>query len=197
MILVTIGTNERPFDRLVRAAAELQVDEPLVVQHGSSQVSHGIGEWVAFMPFDALAQRAIEARVVVCHAGVGSIMLARRCGHMPIVVPRRRHLGEAVDDHQLVLARRLSSAGLVTLVEDTDALPEAVGRTPSARALAVGDALTGADALSAEVRSVLADLGVARAGGGREGRPSWPSTCARRPSPRSRSANGPREGRAP
>lgn len=162
MILVTIGTNEQPFDRLVRAAANLDVDEPMLVQHGSSQVPHGPGEWVDFLPFDELAARASEARVVVCHAGVGSIMLARRYGHRPVVVPRRRHLGEAVDDHQVVLARRLSSAGLVTLVEDADALAEAVQSAPGFGSLTAAPMLSGADALGADVRSVLADLGVAR-----------------------------------
>ena len=105
MILVTIGTNEQPFDRLIRAATTLGGDEPLLVQHGSSRVPHGRGEWVDFLSFDELADRARQARVVVCHAGVGSIMLARRCGHRPVVVPRRHQLGEAVDDHQLFLAR--------------------------------------------------------------------------------------------
>lgn len=162
MILVTTGTNEQPFDRLVRAAAELDVDEPLLVQYGSSQVAHGGGEWIDFMPFDELAARAEQASAVVCHAGVGSIMLAHRCGHRPIVVPRRHHLGEAVDDHQLVLARRLSSSGLVTLVEDTGELAAAI-RAPHAEIAgsAVGNGLRGVDGLASEVRSVLAGLGCA------------------------------------
>jgi UDP-N-acetylglucosamine transferase subunit ALG13 len=126
MILVTIGTNEQPFDRLVRAAAALDVPEPLVVQHGSSRVPHGRGEWVDFVSFEELSSRMRQARVVVCHAGVGSIMLARRCGKHPIVVPRRLHLGEAVDDHQLPIARRLHANGVVTLVEDVDRLTEAI-----------------------------------------------------------------------
>ena len=64
--------------------------------------------------------------MVVCHAGVGSIMLARRCGKRPIVVPRRLHLGEAVDDHQLPIARRLHASGVVTLLEDVDLLGETI-----------------------------------------------------------------------
>ena len=116
MILVTIGTNEQPFDRLVRSAAALDVAEPLVVQHGSSRVPHGRGEWVDFVSFEELSSRMEQARVVVCHAGVGSIMLARRCGKHPIVVPRRLHLGEAVDDHQFPIARRLHANGVVTLL---------------------------------------------------------------------------------
>lgn len=160
MILVTVGTNEQPFDRLVLGAAAIGGDEPLLVQHGASRVAPGRGEWVDFLPFDDLAARASEARVVVCHAGVGSIMLARRCGHRPIVVPRRAHLGEAVDDHQIALARRLDEAGMVTLLEDADELERAI-RVPVPAA--TSDVLRGADALNAEVRTLLTQLGAAPA----------------------------------
>ena len=69
MIVVTVGTNEQPFDRLVRAAANLGGGEPLLVQHGASKVPHGRGEWVDFLPFDELEARTRGARVLVCHAG--------------------------------------------------------------------------------------------------------------------------------
>lgn len=162
MILVTVGTNEQPFDRLVRAAAALDAAEGLLVQHGASRVPPGPGEWVDFLSFDALAERAAAARAVVCHAGVGSIMLARRCGHRPVVVPRRHHLGEAVDDHQLALARRLAASGLVTLVEDAAGLPAAVGAPAGGDAAAPAPPLRGAGALSADLRAVLDGLGAAR-----------------------------------
>jgi UDP-N-acetylglucosamine transferase subunit ALG13 len=162
MILVTIGTNEQPFDRLIRAARELEGDEPLLVQYGSSREPHGRGEWVDFLSFDELAARARGARVVVCHAGVGSIMLARRCGHRPVVMPRRHHLGEAVDDHQLFLARRLARSGLVTLVEDEKDLAAAVA-APAVAAAAGSGALDGAGTLSADVRAFLSSVGAARA----------------------------------
>lgn len=156
MILVTTGTNEQPFDRLVRAAAQLAEMEEAFVQYGSSRESHGAGEWVEFLGFDELADRMRAARVVVCHAGVGSIMLARRCGHRPVVLPRRVQLGEAVDDHQLHMGRRLHAAGLVTLVEDERALPVAIGAPARARVAAATQQLPGAAALGAELRGFLA-----------------------------------------
>jgi UDP-N-acetylglucosamine transferase subunit ALG13 len=161
MIVVTIGTNEQPFDRLIRAARALDTDE-LLVQYGSSREPHGRGEWVEFLSFDDLAERARAARAVVCHAGVGSIMLARRCGHRPIVMPRRHHLGEAVDDHQVFLAKRLAKSGIVTLVEDEHDLAAALA-TPLSAPTASQGGLDGAVALSADVRALLSDLGAARA----------------------------------
>ena len=158
MILVTTGTNEQPFDRLVRAAADLATREQAFVQYGSSREPHGPGEWVEFLSFDELAERMRAARVVVCHAGVGSIMLARKCGHRPIVLPRRVGLGEAVDDHQLHMGRRLHAAGIVTLVEDERDLPAAVGAPQGAGALQDGAQLAGAAALAADLRGFLGSL---------------------------------------
>jgi UDP-N-acetylglucosamine transferase subunit ALG13 len=158
MILVTIGTNEQPFDRLVSAAAGLGGLESLVVQHGSSRVPHGRGEWLDFVSFEELSDRMRAARVVVCHAGVGSIMLARRCGKRPIVVPRRLHLGEAVDDHQLPIARRLHASGVVTLLEDVDRLGETIDVLgPGALADPLADA-PGAPNLAGDLRAYLQGL---------------------------------------
>jgi UDP-N-acetylglucosamine transferase subunit ALG13 len=160
MIVVTIGTNEQAFDRLIRAARSLERDD-LLVQYGSSREAHGRGDWVEFLTFDELSEKARAASAVVCHAGVGSIMMARRCGHRPIVMARRHHLGEAVDDHQLVLGHRLARSGIVTLVEDeielAAALSAEIGTGVEAASL-----LSGTAALSASVRSVLDGLGAAR-----------------------------------
>jgi UDP-N-acetylglucosamine transferase subunit ALG13 len=165
MIVVTVGTHEQPFDRLVRAAAALDGDEPMLVQYGSSTVPHGRGEWVDYLSFDELAERARGARVFVCHAGVGSIVLARRCGHRPIVMARRPDLGEHVDDHQLSLTRRLGEAGLVTVVEDEASLAAAVRAPVAVDPFGTAGAMPGKDALSAEVRSFLSSLGTATLSG--------------------------------
>jgi UDP-N-acetylglucosamine transferase subunit ALG13 len=89
---------------------------------------------------------------------VGSIMLARRCGKRPIVVPRRLHLGEAVDDHQLPIARRLHANGIVTLVEEVELLPEAI-RTADDRAVTPpGEEESGARSLAGDLREFLEGL---------------------------------------
>ena len=158
MILVTLGTNEQPFDRLVRAAAQLRLGDPLLVQYGASREPHGPGEWLEFMPFEQLADAMRRASVVVSHAGVGSIMLARRCGKRPVVVPRRRSLGEAVDDHQLHLARRLERLDVVTVVEDTSELAAAIAAARSclpARGAGAGGSAALHPPLIADVRGYL------------------------------------------
>jgi UDP-N-acetylglucosamine transferase subunit ALG13 len=163
MIVVTVGTHEQPFDRLMRAVVALGDSEPMLVQYGTCTITSGPGEWVDFLSFDELAERTKGARAFVCHAGVGSIVLARRCGHRPIIMARRPEHGEHVDEHQLELSRRLHQAGLVTVVEDEHELASAV-RDPDAvpSAGTTPTALQGPTDLSADVRSLLNRLGAAR-----------------------------------
>jgi len=129
VILVTVGTNEAPFDRLLKAVEALSTDEEIVVQHGSSSiVPANAARIYDFLLFDDLVREMHASRVVVTHAGIGSIMTALSCGRRPVVAARLAAQREAVDDHQLPVARRLEEAGLVTLVEDLSRLEEAVAK---------------------------------------------------------------------
>ncbi len=155
MIFVTVGTNEASFDRLVRVfeAQEVTLGEEVLLQHGASQLRPAGATCVEFLPFDELVEAIRRARAVVMHAGVGSIMTALANGKRPIVVPRLRRYGEAVDDHQLSLARRLHAGGLVTLVEDPDGVPQALA---SATATSEHD-LGPSRQLVAELQSFIAE----------------------------------------
>lgn len=150
MIFVTVGTNEAPFDRLIAALDAFPPGEDLVVQAGASRLRPARAMCIDFLPFDRLVEYVREARLVVAHAGVGSIMVALANGKRPVVVPRLHRHGEAVDDHQLELARRLDEHGLVTLVEDPARLPVA-----AARSLARTSELNGDGRLAHELREYL------------------------------------------
>lgn len=153
MIFVTVGTNEAPFDRLVRAVDLLSPDEEVVVQHGASAVRPARARCVDFLPFEEMVDHIRSARAVVTHAGVGSIMVTLANGKRPFVVPRLKRFGEAVDDHQVGLARRMDEAGLVVAVEDPQRIPHAL-RENSAR-----DAPppSGGERLAAELRVYLSE----------------------------------------
>ncbi len=124
MIFVTVGTNEAHFDRLLYALDALPGREELIVQHGLSPVRPRGATCIDFVPFDELVQHVRRARVVITHAGVGSIMVCLANGRRPVVMARKHEHGEAVDDHQVALAGRMEDAGLVTVVDTADALAE-------------------------------------------------------------------------
>lgn len=133
MIFVTLGTHHQPFPRLIEALAKLPADD-LVVQHGHSDPPAHARESVAFLDFGAMLDRMRSADVVVTHAGVGSILLARREGHTPIVVPRLHARGEHVDDHQVDLTEALSEQGKVIPVWESTDLAGVVASAPQRQA---------------------------------------------------------------
>jgi UDP-N-acetylglucosamine transferase subunit ALG13 len=152
MIVVSVGTNEARFDRLLKWVSDIRSDEELVVQHGPSGVRPPGARCVDYVTFEELVALARGSRVFVTHAGVGSILVSLSVGRRPIVVPRLKRYGEAVDDHQVSLASRLGSDDLVTVVQSPAELVEAV--LAPARSASVG---VGGSALVGELRSYLLD----------------------------------------
>ncbi len=126
MIFVTVGSSTIPFDRLLRAIDGVRTEERLVVQHGASRVRPRRADCVDFLGYTEFVELVRDARVTVTHAGVGSIMTALFEQRRPIVVPRLGAYGEAVDDHQVLFARRAGELGLVTVIEDVDLLGSAI-----------------------------------------------------------------------
>ena len=124
MIFATVGTHHQPFERFVRTALALAAGRELVFQHGHTpRVASGPSvRWHRWLAPGEVAALMSAAELVVTHAGVASIVDAVRAGHRPIVVPRRHHLGEHVDDHQLQIVAALDALGLVTPLRD-DVVP--------------------------------------------------------------------------
>jgi UDP-N-acetylglucosamine transferase subunit ALG13 len=152
MIFTTVGTNEAAFDRLVTAVGALAPGEELVVQRGSSTVWPQNATTVHdFLPFDDLVEYVRAARLVISHAGVGSILVALANGKRPVVVPRRREFREAVDDHQVVFARRFAEEGLVSLAE-----PDILASTLESADPLVATGASSSPALVHELRDLIA-----------------------------------------
>jgi UDP-N-acetylglucosamine transferase subunit ALG13 len=125
-MLVTVGSSPFPFDRLLRAVDHWEVEEELIVQHGPSMIRPRQATCVDFLSFDELVDLVRRARLIVMHAGVGSILTALVERQHPVVVPRRRSFGEAVDDHQLTFVQRAHELGLVSWLEDLERLPPGI-----------------------------------------------------------------------
>lgn len=130
-LLVTLGSERFPFDRLMGWIDAWLRRPPrptrCLVQRGTSVVPVR-ADSETYLPFDRLVEEIRRADVVVTHGGTGSIMLCRRLGRLPVVVPRRRDLGEAVDDHQVPFARRMAALNEIVLAESEPELAAALDR---------------------------------------------------------------------
>lgn len=122
MIFVTVGT-QLPFERLLDAMDAIAADsrEEIVAQTGSGQ-----GRWSHLrsetqLHPDTFAEYFRAARIVVAHAGIGSILSAKRFGKPLVILPRRAALGEHRNDHQMATAKQVENiAGIHVAWEAED-----------------------------------------------------------------------------
>jgi UDP-N-acetylglucosamine transferase subunit ALG13 len=120
LIFVTVGANT-PFDRLIRCVDEwagTQAGEAVFAQIGDTEFRPTHCEWTHRLSPAEFSQALADARVVVAHAGMGTILSALQVGVPILVMPRRAALHEMRNDHQLATAGRLGERGLVHVALD-------------------------------------------------------------------------------
>jgi len=127
VIFVTLGTMHLDFARLVRKMDDIaaHTGERVVIQTGLAATVPTRAEHFAFKTREELAVLIAESRLVVTHAGIGSVIDALKAERPLIVVPRLKKFGEHNNDHQLDLAQAVERRGwgrMVLDVADLDAL---------------------------------------------------------------------------
>ncbi len=116
MILVTVGTEQYPFNRLMNWLTVLLeaklIPTSMFIQSGTcSQLPPDVPS-VPFLPLAELRQRAVEADLIISHCGEGSSSLLRSAQRPYILVPRCQRFGERMDNQQLMLAGTLYQRGV-------------------------------------------------------------------------------------
>jgi UDP-N-acetylglucosamine transferase subunit ALG13 len=130
-ILVTVGTDFHPFQRLVDWADEYARRHPeheVFIQYGTARPPVN-GERSRLLDHAQLQTEIARADAVVCHGGPATITDIRRSGLVPICFPRDPNRGEHVDGHQQRFAQRIAAAGIVTSVRETSDLDAQVDAT--------------------------------------------------------------------
>ena len=119
MIFATIGT-QAPFDRFVKMLDEVceGMNEEVVCQTiGCTYDANNI-RIIGFVAPDEFNKIFSEARLVIAHAGMGTILSALKQQKPLIVVPRLASLGEHRNDHQMATAMRMHELGYVNVAYD-------------------------------------------------------------------------------
>jgi beta-1,4-N-acetylglucosaminyltransferase len=126
LIFVTVG-GMRAFERLVREMDRIAsgLDDRVVMQIGSTDYEPENCDYFRFVPRSEMEKLVAEARVVVSHAGAGSIVTALEHNKPLVLVPRTKWYDEVFDDHQLEIATEMANRG-VTIVYDTSELASAI-----------------------------------------------------------------------
>jgi UDP-N-acetylglucosamine transferase subunit ALG13 len=137
---VTVGNATDGFRRLLDAVERLAgqggLPAPIVVQSGHNPAfvsRHGAVR--PFLPMDEFEEHVRRARLVISHAGAGTVLHALAAGRTPVLMPRRARYGELVDDHQAEFVEHLARLGRVIVAWEPADLPaavrEALARVPA------------------------------------------------------------------
>jgi len=132
MVFVVLGTWEMPFVRplaeIERAAERGLLPGPIIVQSGKTAYESRHLELVPFFDREELERMYERASLLICQAGVGSIMLGLRKGKKVIAIARRRQFDEHIDDHQLEILEVFSKAGNILPWNGDGDLPRVLER---------------------------------------------------------------------
>lgn len=109
MILVTVGT-QASFDRFIRIVDKIAIEigEEIVVQSFKGLYEPKNVKFVDFLPPDEFNKLFNEARLIVSHAGMGTIISAMQQEKPIIVFPRIAALGEHRNEHQMATAKQMA-----------------------------------------------------------------------------------------
>ena len=157
VILVTIGSLF-PFDRLIRVMDRMRPSWP--EQSFLAQIGHGSYE-PANMPFKRMIDageftRAVRSsRLIIAHAGMGSVIAAMEARVPIVILPRRMELGEHTTDHQMATARWLDGKpGIHVAFDDAD-LAKTIDHALSLDSELSGVPVTAPDKFIAKIRSFI------------------------------------------
>jgi UDP-N-acetylglucosamine transferase subunit ALG13 len=109
VIFVTIGSMF-PFDRLIRgmdAWARDHAPVEILAQIGAGSYVPEHMPWMRRLDQAAFARTVAGARLIVAHAGMGSVITAGQSGRPIVLLPRLRERGEHTTDHQVATANWL------------------------------------------------------------------------------------------
>ena len=123
MIFLTVGT-QLPFDRLVQIVDDVapSLGEDIFGQIGRGRYQPTNIEICDFLSPEAFATKLRSARIVIGHAGIGTLLSAKSVMKPVLVMARRADLGEHRNDHQSATAAQLGRTPGVHVFESEDQL---------------------------------------------------------------------------
>lgn len=117
MIFVTVGLDKFQFNRLIKYVDNLIlkniIKEEIFMQIGACEYEPKNCKWEGITEFDSLRKRMRDARIIISHAGIGSIILCAQNNKIPIIVPRQKRFREIVDNHQLEFVKEFDKSNTI------------------------------------------------------------------------------------
>lgn len=128
MILVTLGTQDKTFVRLLEAIQK-QIDignikDKVIVQAGYTKFKSKDMEIFELISMDKFDNLIKECDLLITHGGVGSIITGLKNNKKVIAAARLEKYGEHTNDHQLQIIENFTKSGYIVPLDDFSKLDE-------------------------------------------------------------------------
>ena len=127
MILLLLGTNPYPFNRLLYAVDEWAKnnDQYIVAQTGHTPTDNVSIECHDFVDYSQIIEWIKQAEIVICQGGFGSIKDCIKYNKSIIAVPRNPEYNEC-QDSQIELVEALAEEGRIIPLYDVENLHDVI-----------------------------------------------------------------------
>ncbi|MBR4231271.1 MAG: exopolysaccharide biosynthesis protein [Bacilli bacterium] len=126
MILVTLGTQDKSFKRLLVAIDDLIekkiIKDKVVVQAGCTKFDSQNMEIFDLIPYDKFDSYIKDCDLLITHGGVGSIITGLKKGKKVIACPRLKEFKEHTNNHQKEIIEILSKQGYILALDNPNDL---------------------------------------------------------------------------
>lgn len=127
MILITLGTQDKKFYRLLDIVQEQintgNIADEVIVQAGcSSDYKSDNMKIFDLIPMDEFDSLIKKCDLLITHGGVGSIITGLKNSKTVIAVPRLSKYNEHTNDHQLQIIENFSKEGYILKLDESDDL---------------------------------------------------------------------------
>lgn len=126
MILVTLGTQDKSFERLLEAIQREinngNIKEEVIVQAGHTKFNSPNMKIFDLIPMDEFDELIKSCDLLITHGGVGSIITGLKNNKKVIAAARLKKYGEHTNDHQLQIISNFSEAKYILALNDFDNL---------------------------------------------------------------------------
>ena len=122
MILVTLGTQDKEFTRLLdtiqKEIDKGNIKEKVVVQAGYTKYESKDMEIFDFLDREKFEKLIEDCDILITHAGVGSILTGLNNGKVVIAAARLSKYKEHINDHQLQIVEKFDRLGYIIPLKD-------------------------------------------------------------------------------
>lgn len=124
MILVTVGTQDKEFTRLIKAVEDLVIKnvikEDVVVQAGYTKYFSDEIKIFDYIGMDEFEKLINDCNILITHGGIGSIITGIKKDKKVLAMARLSKYHEHVNDHQKQIIENFSKEGYIIEIDENN-----------------------------------------------------------------------------